>query len=72
MMEREKQRSDQQKKHAAEKERHEHPKKDAKVQAGMAIDPETMKDKGLPTFFTPVFPSKQESRKRLSGTLQQE
>ena len=51
MIEREKQRTDQQKKHAAEKERREHPKKDVKAQAGqqhagMDTDPETMKDKG--------------------------
>jgi hypothetical protein len=50
MIERDKQRSDQEKKHAAEKERREHPKKDVKVQpdqqhAGMDTDPQTMKDK---------------------------
>ena len=50
MIERDKQRIDQEKKHAAEKERHEHPKKDVKVQpgqqhAGMDTDPQTMKDK---------------------------
>ena len=51
MLEREKQRSDQQKKHAKEKERRKHPHKDQKVQsrpgqehAGMATDPETMQD----------------------------
>lgn len=50
MIERDKQRIDQQKKHAAEKERREHPKKDTKAQpeqqhAGMDTDPQTMKDK---------------------------
>ena len=50
MIEREKQRTDQQKKHAAEKERQKHPKKDVKDKtgqrhAGMATDPQTMKDK---------------------------
>jgi hypothetical protein len=50
MIERDKQRIDQEKKHAAEKERREHPKKDVKVQpgqqhAGMDTDPQTMKDK---------------------------
>ena len=51
MIEREKQRSDQQKKHAKEKERREHPQKDQKAQprpeqehAGMATDPKTMQD----------------------------
>ncbi len=51
MNERDKQVDDQQKKHAAEKERREHPKKDVKNKtgqehAGMATDPQTMKDKG--------------------------
>jgi hypothetical protein len=50
MIEREKQRTDQQKKHANEKERQAHPKKDtvAKTQghAGADTDPQTMKDKG--------------------------
>lgn len=50
MIERDKQRIDQQKKHAAEKERREHPKKDTKAQpehhhAGMDTDPQTMQDK---------------------------
>jgi len=51
MLGREKQRSDQQKKHAKEKERRKHPPKDQKAQsrpgqehAGMATDPETMQD----------------------------
>ena len=51
MIEREKQRSDQQKKHAKEKERREPPQKDQKAQphpeqehAGMATDPKTMQD----------------------------
>ena len=51
MLEREKQRTDQQKKHAAEKQRRAHPGKDHKgqaerKQAGKASDPEPMKDKG--------------------------
>lgn len=51
MIERDKQRTDQEKKHAAEKERREHPKKDVKdvsgqQHAGMDTDPQTMKDKG--------------------------
>jgi hypothetical protein len=53
MLEREKQVSDQEKKHAGEKERQEHPKRDVKaqdkpgqVQAGDDTKPETMKDKG--------------------------
>lgn len=53
MQEREKQRTDQEKKHAVEKERREHPHKDVKTQAseeqgtqaGMTTDPETAKDK---------------------------
>jgi len=50
MIEQDKQRIDQEKKHAAEKERHEHPKKDVEVQlgqrqAGKDTDPQTMKDK---------------------------
>jgi hypothetical protein len=51
MLEREKQRSDQQKKHVKEKERRKHPHKDQKAQsragqehAGMATDPEAMQD----------------------------
>jgi hypothetical protein len=53
MIERDKQRDDQKKKHAKEKERHEHPTKDKKAQAnakqghaGMATDPKTMQDPG--------------------------
>lgn len=51
MLEREKQRTDQQKKHAAEKQRRARPGKDDKgrverKQAGMATDPQAMKDKG--------------------------
>ncbi len=50
MIEREKQRADQRKKHKAEKQRREHPgKRDEKPtvqQAGKASDPETMRDKG--------------------------
>lgn len=51
MIERDKQVTDQQKKHAAEKERQKHPRKDVKDQqgqqhAGMSTDPETMKDEG--------------------------
>lgn len=50
MIEREKQRADQQKKHKAEKERRLHTqKKDERPtiqQAGKATDPETMQDKG--------------------------
>ena len=51
MIEREKQVTDQEKKLAKEKADHEHSKKDVKDQqgqqhAGMATDPETMKDKG--------------------------
>jgi hypothetical protein len=53
VLEREKQRADQEKKHAAEKARREHPQKDVKTQAserqgqhaGMSTDPETAKDK---------------------------
>lgn len=50
MLERDKQRTDQQKKYAAEKERHAHNKKDDKEQAGKQhagadTDAETMKDK---------------------------
>jgi hypothetical protein len=51
VIERDKQVTDQEKKHAAEKQRREHPKKDVKNKsgqqhAGMATDPQTMKDKG--------------------------
>ncbi len=50
MIEREKQRTDQQKRHKAEKQRRAHPeKKDERPtvqQAGKASDPETMQDKG--------------------------
>ncbi|GCE45466.1 hypothetical protein EI42_02903 [Thermosporothrix hazakensis] len=51
MQEREKQKIDQEKKHANEKERRAHPQEDVKKQvkqphAGMATDPETMKDPG--------------------------
>ncbi len=51
MIEREKQRTDQEKKHAAEKERRTHPKrpsarhKPEPQHAGMDTDPQTMKDK---------------------------
>lgn len=50
MLERDKQRTDQQKKHAAEKQRRAHPKEDEKSKsgqqkAGADTDPETMKDK---------------------------
>lgn len=46
MIEREKQVTDQQKKHADEKERHEHPHRDGKVKpAGMTTDPEAAQDK---------------------------
>lgn len=52
MLEREKQKNDQEKKHAAEKARHEHHQKDVKTQAseskgqhaGMSTDPETARD----------------------------
>lgn len=51
MLERDKQRSDQQKKHAKAKEKHEHSRKNQKAQdrpeqahAGAATDPETMQD----------------------------
>lgn len=51
MIERDKQVTDQQKKHRAEKARRKHPSKDVKdqqgqQQAGMSTDPETMKDEG--------------------------
>lgn len=53
MVEREKQRHDQQKKQASEKEKREHPQKDQKAphrpereHAGMATDPEAMRDRG--------------------------
>lgn len=53
MIERDKQVTDQEKKHAIEKERKEHPKKDVKTQsvpgevhAGADTDPKTMENKG--------------------------
>jgi hypothetical protein len=51
VIEREKQRTDQQKKHANEKKRRKPSKNDTpaqteQTQAGMATDPQTMKDKG--------------------------
>ncbi|QBD75283.1 hypothetical protein EPA93_04430 [Ktedonosporobacter rubrisoli] len=50
MIERDKQVTDQQKKHKAEKERHEHPQKDVKAEpaqqhARSDTDPKTMQDK---------------------------